>query len=518
MPISLAGSLNTTALVVPDLYVQIVPPALLSLNGVPSNRVGVVGTATWGPKNTPTVVGNYAQYVSSFGPLVARKYDAGTYFAIMTQNGAADARMVRVTDGTDASATATGVATCISYAALYTGSLGNLVTVTRSVGTQANSWKLVIGIPGQVPEVFDNIVGSGNSYWINEANVINNGNTFRGPSNYVLSTAGVGITAPGAGTYTLAGGTDGATLTNAIPLIGVDGFPKTGMYSLRAQGCSVLVVVDDDNASDFTTIDGFVQTEAMIAIYAYPMSGNVSNALTMTSSAAVDSWTSYPLFGDYLYWADPVTKVTRLVNPSAFMAARVANLAPNQSPGGKQLFGIVGSQRLGTPGTQQLNYYSTAELTAIIGARLEVVTTPSPVGFIWAARVGHNASSNASINGVNYSRMTNYIASTLNAGMGQYVFQVVTPALFKNIKATLVNFLSNLLGQNLLSLQPDGSMPFTVVCDNSNNPQSRTSLGYVQADIAVVYQAINEKFIINVQGGTTVVLATNSGISLTTTA
>ena len=48
MPIVQQGSINTTALVVPDLYVEIVPPQNLLLNGVPTNVVGVVGTASWG--------------------------------------------------------------------------------------------------------------------------------------------------------------------------------------------------------------------------------------------------------------------------------------------------------------------------------------------------------------------------------------------------------------------------------------------------------------------------------------
>ena len=53
MPIVQAGAINTTALVVPDLYVQVVPPQNLVLNGVPTNVVGVVGSASWGPVNQP---------------------------------------------------------------------------------------------------------------------------------------------------------------------------------------------------------------------------------------------------------------------------------------------------------------------------------------------------------------------------------------------------------------------------------------------------------------------------------
>lgn len=107
------------------------------------------------------------------------------------------------------------------------------------------------------------------------------------------------------------------------------------------------------------------------------------------------------------------------------------------------------------------------------------------------------------MNGDNYTRLTNYIAATLQAGMGGYVGQLVNSTLFQKIRATLLAFLNGLLQQGMLG-STDGSTPFAVICDVSNNPQSRTALGYVQADVQVQYQAINEKFIVNVQGGQTV--------------
>src|ERR1700723_3513413 len=99
MPIVQQGSINTTALVVPDLYVQIVPPQNLVLNGVPTNLVGIVGTASWGPVNQPVILGTMANYATSFGPVVVRKYDMGTNVATAVQQGAAAFRCVRVTDG-----------------------------------------------------------------------------------------------------------------------------------------------------------------------------------------------------------------------------------------------------------------------------------------------------------------------------------------------------------------------------------------------------------------------------------
>ncbi len=90
MPIVQQGSINTTALIVPDIYVQIVPPQNLVLNGVPTDVLGVVGTASWGPVNQPTIVATMADYATNFGPVMARKYDMGTQVATAVQQGAAE--------------------------------------------------------------------------------------------------------------------------------------------------------------------------------------------------------------------------------------------------------------------------------------------------------------------------------------------------------------------------------------------------------------------------------------------
>jgi hypothetical protein len=66
-----------------------------------------------------------------------------------------------------------------------------------------------------------------------------------------------------------------------------------------------------------------------------------------------------------------------------------------------------------------------------------------------------------------------------------------------------MSFLQNMFNEGLLG-SSDGSLPFSVICDTSNNPPQRTGLGYVQSDAQVQYQAINERFIVNVEGGQTV--------------
>src|SRR5271167_1515857 len=122
MPIVQQGDINTTALIVPDLYVQIVPPQTLLLNGVPTDGMGVVGTAAWGPVGEPTIVGTMGDYATSFGAVMPRKYDMGTQVATAVQQGAGNFVCVRVTDGSDTAAYANVPNTTAAFTALCTGS------------------------------------------------------------------------------------------------------------------------------------------------------------------------------------------------------------------------------------------------------------------------------------------------------------------------------------------------------------------------------------------------------------
>src|ERR1700674_874742 len=214
MPVSQLGAINTTALVVPDPYIQIVPPQVTLINGLPTNILGVVGTATWGPVNAPTVIGTIAQYAAQFGAIQARTNDMGTAVAAAVLQGANNFRCVRVTDGTDvaASVVITSTGTAITFTSKYTGSLGNQCQVTIGTGSAASSFKVSVAMPGQVTEVFDNITGAANALWVNIANAINLGlSGVRGPSQYIIATAGAGTGAPTLATSSLISGTDGTT-------------------------------------------------------------------------------------------------------------------------------------------------------------------------------------------------------------------------------------------------------------------------------------------------------------------
>lgn len=501
MPVVQQGSINTTALIVPDLYVQIVPPQVTLLNGVPTNVLGVVGTATWGPVNAPTIVGSMADYARLFGPIQARRYDMGTVVAAAVMQGASNFRCVRVTDGTDVAATATVQTNCLTLTSKYTGTLGNNIQVSIGPGSKASSFKATVGMPGVVSEQFDNITGSGNALWVNIANAINNGiDGLRGPSQIIVATAGAGVTAPTTTTYTLASGTDGATTITGTVLIGQDTIPRKGMYALRNTGASIGVLADNADNTNWTTQVTFGLNEGIYMIDSGPSGEAISAAVSAKSTAGIDSYAMKMMLGDWCYFNDTVNGGVRLISPVGFIAGRLANLSPEQSSLNKPIYGIVGTQK-----SYQNLVYSAAELQSLGQAGIDVITNPVPGGNYFGARFGHNSSSNAVVNGDNYTRMTNYIAYTLNAGMGIYVGQLQSKTVRRNAASTISNFLDGLWNQGMIG-NAQGSLPYTVQIDDANNIPSRVALGYMQADVKVQYLSVIEKFLINVEGGQSVVI------------
>jgi hypothetical protein len=65
------------------------------------------------------------------------------------------------------------------------GAAGNALTLAKS--------STAITLSGAT---FTGGVGTGNTFWVNLANVINNGNAFHAPSQFVIATAGAGVAIP----------------------------------------------------------------------------------------------------------------------------------------------------------------------------------------------------------------------------------------------------------------------------------------------------------------------------------
>lgn len=500
MPVVQQGSINTAALVIPDVYVQIMQPPIV-INGLPTNILGVVGTASWGPTNSPVILGDLRASVLNFGSPNNRKYDLVTAIWAAALQGANNFRAIRVTDGTDVAASIAVLTNCITFTAKYTGTLGNQLQVSTAPGSKATTQKVTIALPGYVPEVFDNLGAglSGNALWVAIASAINNGtDPTRGASQLVIASAGVGITAPAVASYTLTGGTDGAATITGTVLIGQDTVPRKGMYCLRNTGAGVAFLADCDDSTTWTTQVAFGLSEGVYMIGTGPAGDTISNAVTVKATAGIDSYAFKLLFGDWVYFNDSINGVVRLISPQGFLAGKIANLSPEQSSLNKQVYGVVGTQK-----SNANQVYSSAELQSLAQAGIDVITNPIPAGNQFGARFGHNSSSLFSIHGDNYTRMTNFLAYTLNSAMGIFVgrlqSQQANDSTRREVKSTIDNFLEVLVQQKMIDA-------YQTQCDLGNNLSQRIAAGYLQVDVKVRYLSVVEYLIVNLEGGQTVVI------------
>lgn len=517
MPIYQSGSLNTTALTAPDLYVQVVAPKTRYINGVATDGLGIVGIGSWGPVNSAFLIGSDTDQALYLGSPQVRKYDLSTAVSISLQLGATNLNCVRVTDGTDVAASiplkdvASTPATGMTLTAIYTGTRGNSIQAAITAGTAVNSFKLTINLPGQSAEVFDNITGTGAALWQNMVNAVNNGQTsVRSASQLAIATIGTGTALPNvASTYTMTGGTDGVATITDTTLLGTDGTSTTrkGMYALRGTNSQVINLVDLTDTTSWATMATFASAEGSFAI-SQGSAGTTYSALSaLLNTSGVDDWHFKAMVGDWPYWKDTINGVNRMIAPATFEAANIASRSPHISTLNKRINTVIATQR------QLANQpYSIGEIGAINSSRLDVITNPCPGGNYFGMRSGRNTSSVQSQNDDTYTRMTNYLSLTIAASFGDVVGQNQTTELRRETKSTIEAFLSNLEDQGMIG-DPNGGPAFSVKLDATNNPDSRVALGYMQADVQVKYLNVVRYFLVNLEGGGSVSIAVSNNPS-----
>lgn len=283
--------LNQITYNVPDVYVNEIAPTPV-LNGVPSNLILFVGTATGGPVNSPTTIGSPQQQAAVFGPQTPNKYDLGTAVFNASVIGANNFVCVRVTDGTDTSAECALMDAQIvpqigAYlTSIYTGSFYNTVTAVISTGAgstpSAQKYKLTIYQVGGVPEVFDAIDGGAN-FWQNLVDAVNNGQSVaRGKSQLVVASLGTGI-----GGVTITAPGSYATLPTLTATIGTGAILNPVMSAVSA------VVVGGGSGyavNDTITLDGGTFSTPTVLL----VTSETGGAITGVSMQTAGSYTALP--------------------------------------------------------------------------------------------------------------------------------------------------------------------------------------------------------------------------------
>ena len=460
------------------------------LSGQSYNVIGGVGIASDGPANNPTLcTGSSAS--SIFGPVANRKYDLMTLIqesAVAGQNSV-NFWAVRVTDGTDTPATAAIANSNCVVTSLYTGVNNNTATMNFGSGGISNSITVTVTKNGVATEVYPNLPSSNASVFGGAlANAVNSGQgVSRGPSGVVKVSGTLSALPALPSALSLTGATDGANTINASVLVGSQSTPPKGMYGLHNLGALYLVLADADDSTQWTTIDSFAQAENMLAIQTCPAGSTPASAVALKQTSGLNSNRSVLLHGDWPSYTD-ATFGLRKISPQSFYAGLKASLDPSQSALNKPIEGIATTERIsaGSP-------YSVAETELLFGAGLELITNPIPDGPSWGAAGGYNTSTTTLQNSDAWSSTINYIAQGLKSGCGGFVGQKNSTATQRAVKSTLGAFLGSMT-PSWLPLNSDGSSPYQVVCDGTNNnalQQPYTLNATVNVTIAAVVRFFN---------------------------
>ena len=597
-----SGSINTSALVVDDFYLVIVPPGNVILNGVPTNIGGIVGTGSWGQPNSAIRVGGTTDAINKLGPILNNKHNLSSAVLLAATAGGSNSQIgfvcVRVTDGSDSKASVSildgSLGVLATLTAKYTGTLGNNIIGTIVTGSKKDSLQLQLQITGTSNpiEIYDNLrTGNVADFKTDLVNAINNGFGVQPPSQYVTIATGNGTgTLPNSGTtYNFSGGGDGSlaggigTLTSA-PTAGGTGYTvgdiltvaggtggtikvstvssgvvtavtkvnagsgysiltgiattggtgvgctvaisaittgvvdadligsattPTGMYVLEGSGASQFCLFGLVDATKFTAIVNFGLTRGMIGVVSFPTGTSSDACIASKNSNGIDSY-AIMLLKDFVVWDDGIGN-RRSTTADALCVGLFCALAPEQGDGNKPLFGLVGTERSVANAP-----YLGSEVQLLEGAGINFITNPIPYGNVFGLRHSQNSSSDATINGVNYTRMTNFLAATFAAQLGKYVGQLQSTdpndQTRANARATISTFLELLKRKPAAggSGQIDG---YSVQLDSSNNPNSAIGRGLMQAIVLVRYLAVIRFFLVYLQGGQTVVLVSNNNPS-----
>lgn len=500
--------------IVPGVNVSITAPAP-AISGVPSNILGLVGSATWGPYNAIGLVSGPASYAQAYGLITTSTYNLGTSVAIAAQIGAGVMHVVRVKGTSDAKAGVTMVDTAgtpangLVLSAYYFGTSGNSIKAQFSAGTATGTYNLTIWSTALgITEVFTNLSGSANALWVAAAAAINNGQGYaRGPSQLVTATAAASTAAPSLAIFSLTGGADGTFTDDTI--IGAPGASPTGIYVFDGSLINHLVAVGVTDEDTFGDICAFANTVPCVAYLQMVAGQSVSAMLTMAATLSIgNDDPQFPVHrvfgGDFALWNDTANQQTRYVPINIAAAALAAVLQPNESVVNKSLLPIIGTQKSATG-----RKYTEAEMQQLTIANIDFVVAPGTKqrGDYYSFLNGRSFTDNMSLQFDNYQKLTNFITVSIKDWANIFVGQLQTETVREQAATRIRGFLNQLWDQSVIgNVENPSAPPYKVVINDTNNTPATVALGYMIANVQVAYLQVIMNFTINYEGGALVII------------
>ncbi len=397
------------------------------------------------------------------------------------------------------------------------GMWGSMVTIS---GTTGSGPTVGVTLNGVVIPVYTYQV-SDSTATIAAASIaayLNGNSTFK--ASYVATASGpvVSIAPLVNGAYTITTQVNGgavATVTSqpgagfsaagSTAQIGTDsstGAARTGMYALRATGVDTFILAGNSDATVYGTQATLAQQEAALALCALPSGTAVTTALSTKQTSGPTS-ASAALVKDWIYFYDQANQQSRLVSPLGEVLGLIVSLPPWVSPSNKPYVGfgnITNTERsISNPP------YSYSDASAMSDAGITWISKGiSRSGSLFGMANGRNSLAVPGQDDIAYTRMTNYVAKSINNIIGQVVGdnQTMLPndATRQNVKSLLDGFFYNLSKQGAIQA-------WNVTCDLTNNttgPSGTIAQGFCIASVAVQYMNVIRYMVAYLQGGSTV--------------
>ncbi len=416
-----------------DVGTRVIPAVSLA-------RIGVVGTFSKGPVNSPQLISSLSQLVSIFGGYTSGLTGYLSILGAMAQ-GVNDFYVVRVGGASLDSAVLTLLdsesGNSVVLTAATPGTWGNEIYAAVADGTLESTFKLVITC-GSQQETFDNLT------------LANVGDI---ASSFVTAAAADGAAAIPANLSStpLADGDDGAETVDADYVGTVDGSGnRSGLKVLDTVSCALVICAQQYS----TTIRNALLTHCANTEIEYGARMAVLNTASgVTPTAAVletadiDSERgilAYP-------WLELTEQAGQFVAPDGVYAGLLSVLAANQSPSNKQLLGV----------NQMERFLAASEIKALTQARISPISLIYGRGF--RVRNGVTLSTDSAWSQTNIRRQFDKLEMEIYNATQWAVSENNTASLRASLAAQIDNYLAAAKTEGeIYDFKP-------TICDDTNN-------------------------------------------------
>lgn len=502
---------DLTNLTLDDQYFMEVPVTQGGSDS-PAGSIGLVGTFSRGPLNTPVLVTSYQDLVKKFGEVDLALGLTGTLESrAIFKQGNANVYVVRV-DGktTNASAAANVVlndsqptpGTVLTLTAITNGTWANSLVTGVSTGAISGTFRIDLQY-GDESETWDNLIIQQPGTPITGAVLAS---TIFGPNGKSKLVTGTfpgtpNTNLPKSGSYTLTGGVDGSG-AGASDYIGANtSGVKTGLFALDSSPINLVLAAGQsdptviqaliDNANRITQSGGLPR----IAVVTLPKSTAIGGLSTLVSAYDTDRVIpAYP----WVQILEPITGTTPTVSPLGYMAGLLAQLKPNQSTGNKAINGVLGTD-------PNLNI-GPDDLVTMAALQINAIGVQTPAGAI-GVRGGFTLSKTGESQSY-VRRMKDYIDQMVSLVGGQFVDEPITNDLLRQVGQSVDNIFQPM--KDPAAIQDKMMADYRIICDSTNNLQGQDR---VICDYAVKLLNMNRFMIFRTQIGAGVVMtSTQQGL------